>query len=92
MLKIVASTRFKRDLKAAIRRGYPVKRLQIVVDMLAAREPLPAQYRDHCLSGELHNFRECHVEPGWLLIYRVKEDMLELFLYRTGTHADLFDL
>ena len=58
--------------------------------MLARQEPLPGIYRDHNLSGEYHNFRECHVEPDWLLIYRIENKELELFLFRTGTHSDIF--
>lgn len=91
MLKIVTSTRFRKDLKAAIKRGQNLDRLEKVVDLLAAQEPLPENYRDHCLVGEYKDFRECHIEPDWLLIYRVMYSELELFLFRTGSHADLFD-
>lgn len=92
MLKIVPSTRFKKDLKTAIKRGYKLDRLQSVVDTLAARKPLPEKCRDHSLAGEYSDYRECHIEPDWLLIYRFMDEELELFLFRTGTHADLFDL
>lgn len=52
--------------------------------------PLDSKYRDHALTGNYKEFRECHIEPDWLLIYRKDTDVLELFLFRTGTHADLF--
>lgn len=90
MLKIVLSNRFKKDLRQAKKRGFKLEKLTEVVNMLARQEPLPGNYRDHNLSGEHHNFRECHVEPDWLLIYRIENKELELFLFRTGTHSDLF--
>lgn len=58
--------------------------------MLASEQKLDEKYRDHGLTGNYNGFRECHVEPDWLLIYRISRDMLELFLFRTGTHSDLF--
>jgi mRNA interferase YafQ len=90
VLKIVLSNRFKKDLRQAKKRGFKLEKLTEVVNMLARQEPLPGNYRDHNLSGEYHNFRECHVEPDWLLIYRIENKELELFLFRTGTHSDLF--
>ena len=60
------------------------------VDRLAAQEPLDAKCRDHELSGDYSGFRECHIEPDWLLIYRVDDRELVLLLFRTGTHSDLF--
>ena len=60
------------------------------VNRLAAREALSSEYRDHQLVGDYAGFRECHIEPDWLLIYRVDNGELELFLFRTGTHSDLF--
>lgn len=58
--------------------------------MLASEQKLDEKYRDHGSTGNYNGFRECHVEPDWLLIYRISRDMLELFLFRTGTHSDLF--
>jgi len=54
------------------------------------KEKLDNKYRDHALRGEYQGFRECHIEPDWLLIYRIENEALELFLFRTGTHSDLF--
>ncbi|MDO4284040.1 MAG: type II toxin-antitoxin system YafQ family toxin [Eubacteriales bacterium] len=90
MLNIVPSNQFKRDLKLAKKRGYQLERLTAVVNMLAAQKPLAPKYRDHMLTGNYLGFRECHIEPDWLLIYRIDGDVLALFLFRTGTHANLF--
>ena len=60
------------------------------MDILAEQKKLEDKYRDHGLSGEYKGFRECHIEPDWLLVYRIDEDVLELFLFRTGSHSDLF--
>lgn len=90
MLDIVASNQFKRDLKLARKRGFPLDALRFVVDTLARQQTLDAKYRDHELLGQYSGFRECHVTPDWLLIYRAESDALELFLFRTGTHSDLF--
>lgn len=90
MLDIVASNQFKRDLKLARKRGFRIEALRLVVNTLARQQTLDAKYRDHELLGQYSGFRECHVAPDWLLIYRIEDDALELFLFRTGTHSDLF--
>ncbi len=90
MLKIVPSNQFKRDLKLAQKRGCKIENLRDVVNALANEQKLDSKYRDHGLTGNYNGFRECHVEPDWLLIYRVNQEALELFLFRTGTHSDLF--
>ncbi len=90
MLEVVLSHRFKRDLRVAKRRGCPLDKLEEVVNTLAQQLPLAEKYRDHSLAGEYKGFRECHIEPDWLLLYRVEKTAVALFLFRTGTHADLF--
>ena len=90
MYKIVSSNQFKRDLKLAKKRGFDIELLSSVVNTLANGKTLDDKYRDHSLAGEYRGFRECHIEPDWLLIYRIESDELELFLFRTGTHSDLF--
>lgn len=90
MLDIVSSNRFKKDLKLAIRRGYNIELLDTVVSKIAAQEKLDDKYKDHALSGEYSDFRECHITPDWLLVYQIIENELILFLSRTGTHSDLF--
>ena len=90
MLKIVLSNRFRKDVKLAQKRGINLNLLRDVVNALANEEKLAAKYHDHDLSGVFSGFRECHIQPDWLLVYRVEKNELELFLFRTGTHSDLF--
>ena len=90
MLDIVLSNQFKKDLKSAQKRGYDLALLSAVVDKLARCETLEAKYRDHNLTGKYAGFRECHVQSDWLLVYRIDEKEIILFLSRTGTHSDLF--
>ena len=90
MLEIVVSNQFKKDLKLAKKRGFDLNMLSEVVNELAKGENLESRYRDHSLTGNYVDFRECHIEPDWLLVYRIIENELELFLFRTGTHSDLF--
>ena len=90
MLDIVASNQFKKDLKLAAKRGLNLAHLNEVVTALAKQEKLDDKYRDHNLTGDYRGFRECHIEPDWLLVYRVNDQALELFLFRTGSHSDLF--
>lgn len=87
---IEISSKFKKDYKLAKKRGYNMALLQEVVDLLASGETLPEKYRDHSLTGDYNGYRECHVLPDWLLIYRIENDLLILGLTRTGTHSDLF--
>lgn len=91
MLDVVLSNRFRKDLKLAQRRGYDLDLLDHVVGLLASGAALPPKYRDHDLSGDYAGFRECHIQPDWLLVYRIEKRTLILFLSRTGTHSDLFD-
>jgi mRNA interferase YafQ len=87
-LKIRQAARFRRDVKRLRRQGVDLAKLQAVVVTLAAQEPVDEQYRDHALVGNWRGFRECHIQPDWLLIYRVEGE--ELQLARTGSHAELF--
>ena len=77
MLKIVPSNQFKKDLKLAKKRGCKIELLQEVINTLAQGEKLDRKYRDHGLTGDYRGFRECHVEPDWLLIYRISQAALE---------------
>ena len=90
MLNVVLSNRFKKDLKNAAKRGYDLNLLDAVVSTLASQQPLPEKNRNHALTGDYIGFRECHILSDWLLIYRVYNEDLLLFLSRTGTHSDLF--
>ncbi|MCD8016371.1 MAG: type II toxin-antitoxin system YafQ family toxin [Oscillospiraceae bacterium] len=77
-------------MKLAAKRGRDLKLLDDVVTRLAQQEPLPEKNRDHSLPSDYIGFRECHIQPDWLLIYHVDGEALILFLSRTGTHSDLF--
>lgn len=72
------------------KRGKDLEKLKYVVNELANQRPLDEKYRDHELTGNYRNFRECHIEPDWLLIYRIEKGELTLALVRTGTYSDLF--
>lgn len=87
-LSIRQSTRFRRDVKRLRRQGADLKQLETVIRQLVAQNPLAEQYRDHTLVGNWKGFRECHIKPDWLLIYRIEDE--ELQLARTGSHAELF--
>ena len=88
--RIVQTGKFKKDLKAVIKRGYNIALLEVVVDILASGQELPVKYKDHALIGNYKGCRECHITPDWLLIYEIDGDELILYLTRTGTHRDLF--
>ena len=90
MFKVVLSNRFKKDLKYAQKRGLNLDLLRMVVNTLASGKKLDKKYHDHELTGDYVGFRECHVQPDWLLMYRIEQEELELFLFRTGSHSDLF--
>ena len=85
------TTQFKKDYKRAMKRGLKIELLEKVVGLLAMSEALPEKNRDHELSGNWVGHRECHIQPDWLLVYRIEDDVLVLTLARTGTHSDLFD-
>lgn len=91
MLKIRFRKQFRKDYKRVIKQpGHTPKLFQEVLDCLVMEQLLPAKYRDHALSGNYAGFRECHILPDWLLIYKVETDILTLTLTRTGSHSDLF--
>ena len=90
MYKIVYTNRMKKDVKLMKKRGKDLNKLVNVLFLLSTGNPLPIQYRDHQLTGNLHDFRECHIEPDWLLMYQIFEDTLILSATATGSHADLF--
>jgi len=91
MLEIVYTNKMKRDAKRMKKRGKDLTKLVAVLDLLASQAPVPEKYRDHPLKGEWHDYRECHIEPDWLLIYQIFEDKLILSASGTGTHSDLFE-
>ena len=89
-LKIVITSRFKNDYKDAIKRGRNPELLKKVISTLTKGEKLPEKNKDHFSVGDWVGYRECHIQPDWLLIYKVQENILVLLLARTGSHSDLF--
>lgn len=88
--EIQRTSRFKKDYKLAVKMGCNISKLREVITLLANGETLSRKYIDHELSGKYSNYRECHIEPDWLLIYEIDESMRILSLCRTGSHSDLF--
>ena len=92
MLKPEFTGQFKRDYKLAVKRGCNPQSLTAVITMLVNEEPLPERYRDHALTNSRNykGMRECHIEPDWLLVYKIVRDTLILKLIRMGSHSGLF--
>ena len=90
MYRIIYASRMKRDIKRVRKRGKDLSKLVNVLSMLSSGQPLPEKFHDYRLSGELRDFRECHIESDWLLVYAVDKGKLILTASRTGTHSDLF--
>lgn len=84
------TNQFKRDLKLAKKQGKDINKLFEVISTIAEGKNLDSKYRDHNLNGDYAGCRECHVEPDWLLVYEVMDNVLVLMIYRVGTHAELF--
>ncbi|MCL1948075.1 MAG: type II toxin-antitoxin system YafQ family toxin [Chitinivibrionia bacterium] len=91
MLKIKYTKKMKQGIKRLIKRGKDISKLNEVLKILAAQNPLPKQYLDHKLTGT-ENFRECHIEPDWLLIYRIFADKLILSAIATVTHRETLNM
>lgn len=84
------TSQFKRDLKLAKKQGKNIDKLFDVISIIAEGKKLDQKYRDHNLGGDYVGCRECHVEPDWLLVYEVMDNVLVLMIYRVGTHSELF--
>ena len=92
--KVKWSTRFKKDYKLIMKRGYNINLLDDVIRLIAKgdqQQQLIKEYGDHELSGDWKGHRKLHILPDWLLIYYQENDLLVLTLFRTGTHSDLFN-
>ena len=87
---IERTSRFKKDFKLAEKQGLNIAELEHVVTLLADGKVLPEKYKDHELKGNYKGHRECHIEPDWLLIYKITEEVLILSLVRTGSHSKLY--
>ena len=88
--QIKLTNQFKRDLKLAKKQNRNLDKLFAVISILADGKTLDANYHDHDLSGQYKGVRECHIEPDWLLVYEIINDVLVLMLYRVGSHSELF--
>ena len=88
--EIVWTTKFKKDYKQAMKRRLDIGLLDDIIRALSQGDTLPEKNKDHELSGNWIGHRECHIQPDWLLVYRIDEDILVLTLTRTGTHSDIF--
>ena len=89
MIPVRPTRQFKRDLQRAIRQGRDIQKVEAALEILSNPQPLPDRYQDHKLKGVWRDFRECHLESDWLLIYLVTD--FELRPVRLGTHTELFD-
>ena len=90
MYRIVYTNRMKKGVKLMKKRGKDLEKLAKVLSLLASGNQLPPQNQDHQLAGDMRDFRECHVEPDWLLVYQIYDDLLILSATATGSHSDLF--
>jgi mRNA interferase YafQ len=88
MLKPVRTKQFKRDFKKVLRQSKDVKKLEAIIARLAMQEELDFKHKDHKLAGNFKGRRECHIEPDWLLVYKI--DLDKIIFERTGSHSDLF--
>jgi mRNA interferase YafQ len=84
----VKGAQFRRDVKLVQKRGKDMAKLREAILLLIEGSSLPPRYKDHPLGGDWKHFRDCHLEPDWLLIYKIDGD--NMHLVRTGTHSDLF--
>lgn len=89
-MKIKYTSQFKKDYKKIQKQNKDIKKLQVIIENLQAKQKLDDKFLDHSLSGEWKKYRECHIAPDWLLIYKIEDKFL--VLARTGSHADLFKM
>ena len=82
------TNRFEKDLALVKKRGKDTEKLKKVIELIVAEQPLPPRLRDHSLVGQYSGRRECHLEPDWLLVYKLEPETV--IFERTGTHSDLF--
>jgi len=90
VLKIQTTNQFERDYKRITRQGKDINKLTTIMDAIAQQDYLDKRYRDHKLKGDYIGYRECHIEPDWLLIYRIDQNDKTVIFVRTGSHSELF--
>lgn len=88
MRQVRTTGQFDRDYAQTVKRGKKIEKLDDVMMMLVTGQSLPPKYRDHALKSDFKGFRDCHIEPDWLLIYKIDADVITFA--RTGTHSDIF--
>jgi len=89
MLTPVYTNKFKKDFYKKIKAGKDKEKLLTAAKKLIEQQPLEGKYKDHKLKGKLKDRRECHIEPDWLLLYKIDGD--RIIFERTGSHAELFE-
>jgi len=87
-MRLTQTSQFKKDIQRLQKRGKDLEKIKTVINLLPEKTPLQPKNRDHPLGGTWSSHRDCHIEPDWILIYKILKD--ELRLERTGTHSDLF--
>ena len=92
MMELRFTTKFEKDYKRIKRQGKDLSKLEVTLEVLVRGQDLPEAMRDHSLGGTCRGHRECHLEPDWLLIYRIDEEGLVLVATRTGSHSELLGL
>lgn len=90
MLRFKTTGQFERDYRLMEKQGKYIEKLKTVMHSLIYQQPLENRYRDHALTGSLKGHRDCHIEPDWLLIYRLNNEAQEIIFTRTGSHSQLF--
>ena len=88
--KVKFTGQFRKELKRAKKQGKNIDKLFQIIGILAEKKLLDAKYKDHALISSYKGFRECHIEPDWLLIYKYYDDILVLSLSRLDSHLELF--
>ena len=88
--KLVYTKKFEKDIKSLKKQNKDLTELFDVIDVISKGETLDKKYKDHKLVGNFNNYRECHIENDFLLVYKIEKDKLILILYRTGTHSEIF--
>ena len=88
--KLVYTKKFEKDIKSLKKQNKDLTELFNVIDVIAKGETLDKKYRDHKLAGHFNDYRECHIENDFLLVYKIEKDKLILILYRAGTHSEIF--
>jgi len=90
VFKVKTTKQFEKDFRLMVKQGRNTEKLKAVMKRLADEESLDMRYKDHKLIGNLEGHRECHIEPNWLLLYRIKQNERAIIFVRTGSHSDIF--